>query len=124
MTDDRPIKEWREGRPVMHDQPMPGSPAATAQAEEPLPFTPFSRPVPRPTEPELGMVVGFEIQFEADGPRYSYAAIHAVEGKWYVSGPVHGAKYFTWSKLLDFIGGPDDWARVGVVESWVTLRDL
>lgn len=110
----------------LHEQPMADSPAAVAQAEEPLPFTPFSRPAKRPAEPEVGTVLGFEVQFEADGTRYSYAAIRATSAAkgWYLSGPRYAAQPLTWDQLLDFIGEPQDWARVGVVESWVTLGDL
>lgn len=91
---------------------------------EPLPFTPFPRPVARPAEPEEGTVIGFAKQFQEDGPTYSFAAIHAVKGQWFLSGPRHGGRAMTWDALLDFIGGPLDWARVGVVGSWDHLGDL
>lgn len=89
-----------------------------------LPFTPFPRPVARPAEPEVGTVIGFAKQFSEDGPVYSFAAIHATKGQWYLSGPRHGTQAMTWDHLLDFIGGPLDWARVGVVGSWDRLGDL
>ena len=91
---------------------------------EPLPFTPFPRPVARPAEPEVGTVIGFAKQFNEDGPMYSFAAIHAVKGKWYLSGPQYGGRAMTWDLLLDLIGGPLEWARVGVVGSWDCLGDL
>lgn len=91
---------------------------------EPLPFNPFPRPVARPAEPEVGTVIGFTKKFSEDGASYSFAAIHAVKGRWYPTGPQYGGRPLSWDALLDFIGGPLEWARVGAVGSWDRLEDL
>jgi hypothetical protein len=89
-----------------------------------IPFNPFPRPVARPAEPEVGTVIGFTKKFSEDGTSYLFAAIHAVKGRWYPTGPQYGGRPLSWDALLDFIGGPLEWARVGAVGSWDRLEDL
>lgn len=86
-------------------------------------FSPFPEPVMRPAEPEVGTVLGFTKQYSEEGPVYSFAAIHATSDQrgWYLSGPRNAAQPLDWDSLLDFVGGPDDWARVGVCMAWTPL---
>lgn len=93
---------------------------ASLQAD---PFSPFPAPVMRPGEWPVGTVLGFTKQYSEDGPTYSFAAIRATGGRrgWFLSGPRNAAQPLDWDGLLDFIGCPDDWARVGVAGSWSPL---
>lgn len=93
---------------------------------QPEPFSPFPTPVPRPAEPEVGMVIGFAKQYSEDGTVYSFAAIRATDRVrgWYLSGPRYSGHAYTWDALLDFIGGPAEWARIGVITEWSPLGDL
>jgi hypothetical protein len=88
-------------------------------------FTPFTLPAPRPPEPAIGTVLGFEKTFPGVvvSKTYSYAALHADPG-WYLTGKTFLAAAFTWGELLDFIGGPKDWARVGIAIGWAPLIDM
>lgn len=109
---ERPISEWQHGRPVMRGEN--GGPF----------FVPFLAPVMRPVEPGVGAVLGFTKQYSEDGPAYSFAAIRATNKQrgWFLSGPRNAAQPLDWDSLLDFIGGPDDWARTGVVTGWTPLE--
>lgn len=84
-------------------------------------FNPFPAPVSRPAEPTAGTVIGFVKLFAADGTEYHYAAISIARDKWFLSGPRLGGAAMSWDLLLDFIGGPENWAGVGVVASWRPL---
>lgn len=90
---------------------------------DPIPFHPFPAPVSRPQEPEAGTVIGFTKQFTEGGPSYSFAALRVgrLRKGWFLTGPNYAGTPMDWDDLLDFIGGPEEWARVGVVESWTPL---
>lgn len=89
-------------------------------------FSPFPTPVRRPAEPEQGTVLGFTKHYSEDGAGYSFAAVRATNrhAGWFLSGPKHTAQPITWDALLDFVGGPTEWARIGVVVEWATLEEL
>jgi hypothetical protein len=84
-------------------------------------FNPFPAPVVHPTEPAAGTVLGFTKQFTEDGQVYSYVALSIDTNKWYLSGPRQAGHPFSWGALLGFIGGPTEWAGVGVVASWTPM---
>lgn len=85
------------------------------------PWVPFEQPVPLPIEPAPGTVLGFTKRYHEDGPAYSFAAIHVARLGWYLTGPKYAGHPVQWDTLLDFIGEPADWARVGVVTGWTPL---
>lgn len=84
-------------------------------------FFPFEPPIVRPVEPMPGSVLGFTKQYREDGPGYAFAAVHVDRRGWYLTGPNYAGDPIDWDVLLDFIGGPDEWARVGVVATWTPL---
>ena len=86
-------------------------------------FNPFPVPAMRPAEPGMGTVLGFTKQYAEDGPTYSFVALRAVQSRrgWYLSGPRNAAQPLDWDTLLDFIGGPDEWAQVGVATGWARM---
>lgn len=86
-----------------------------------VPFFPFEAPVMRPGELPPGTVLGFAKRYTEDGPAYSFAALHVDRRGWYVTGPKYSGQPMDWDVLLDFIGGPAEWATVGVVASWSPL---
>lgn len=90
------------------------------------PFSPFPTPVSRPAQPEVGTVIGFTKVFREGGQVYSFAAIRATDRNagWYLTGPQYSGNAYTWDALLDFIGGPAEWFRIGAVESWTPLGEL
>jgi len=55
----------------------------------------------RPSEPDEGTVIQFEMKFGARD--YSYAAIR-VAGMWYTTGP-RSPKAYSWDELLDWMDG-------------------
>jgi hypothetical protein len=86
-------------------------------------YTPFDREYEQafPIEPEPGTVLGFTKRYTEDGPAYSFAAVRVAPRRvsWYLTG--RETEPVDWVTLLDFIGGPDEWARVGVVAAWHPL---
>jgi hypothetical protein len=99
-------------------------------------FSPFPAPAPLPVEPAPGSVIGFVKDFGmagswlasqpsrsnvSNGKLYTYVAVHADNEVWYLSGPQRGGRSFTWADLLEFIGGPEQWATVGIVAAWDRL---
>jgi hypothetical protein len=85
------------------------------------PFVPFEAVPARPEELAPGTVLGFTKRYREDGPGYSFVALRVDRKGWYLSGLKHPGTPMDWDELLDFIGGPDDWARVGVVTAWTPL---
>lgn len=81
-------------------------------------FTPFGELTRQPVEPSPGTVLGFTKQFTPDGKTYAFAAISIGTGMWFLSGPRHGGGSMHWRELLDFIGGPEQWAQVGHAVVW------
>lgn len=123
---DNPIgrEEAREARGYA-DPITPRYSASTIPAVEPrTPFSPFPEPVRRPAEPEPGTVIGFAKAYREDGPLYSFAAVRVDRLGWYLTGPQYSGQPMKWDALLDFIGGPAEWFRVGVVTEWSPLGDL
>lgn len=53
-----------------------------------------------PPQPKRGSMIKFHIQFQYDGPTYSYGAIRATDDKWYLTGKKDP---LTWDSLLDFM---------------------
>lgn len=86
-----------------------------------LSFFPFEQTPDLPAEPEPGTVIGFTKRYAEDGPGYSFAGIHVARLGWYLTGPNYAGHPVTWETLLDFIGGPAEWAAVGVVTGWTPL---
>jgi hypothetical protein len=82
---------------------------------------PFEQPAARPIELAPGTVLGFTKRYREDGPGYSFVAIHVDRLGWYLTGPNYAGVPQSWDNLIDFIGGPEEWARVGVVTSWAPL---
>lgn len=91
--------------------------------EEPKQWTgsPFEKESLRPIEPDSGAVLGFTKRYTEDGQGYSFVAINVGRLGWYLSGPKYAGQPMTWDDLLDFIGGPDEWALTGVVAAWHPL---
>lgn len=88
------------------------------------PFVPFDPEPAQPTKPEelpAGTVLGFTKRYTENGTGYSFVAIRAGRLGWYLTGPNYAGEPIRWADLLDFIGGPDEWARVGVVTAWTPL---
>jgi hypothetical protein len=104
-----------------HVPDMPATTGTWASAFPAAPFTPFEQPTPLPIELPPGEVIGFTKRYREDGPTYSFVAIHVARMGWYLTGPNYAGDPVDWVTLLDFIGGPDEWAKVGVVTSWSPL---
>lgn len=98
--------------------PHPPKDPNVASANEPYNFTPYADLVCRPIEPSAGTVLGFTKQFSANDKAYAFAAISVGTNMWFLSGPRHGGSSMHWSELLNFIGGPEQWAQVGVAVVW------
>lgn len=84
-------------------------------------WVPFEQPAARPIELPPGTVIGFTKRYTEDGPGYSFAAIHVDRLGWYLTGPKYSGQPVDWETLLDFIGGLDEWAHVGVVTGWTPM---
>jgi hypothetical protein len=85
------------------------------------PWVPFEQPAPLPIELPPGEVIGFTKRYREDGPAYSFVAIRVAPLGWYLTGPNYAGQPIDWETLLEFIGGPDDWAKVGRVTRWSPL---
>jgi hypothetical protein len=57
-----------------------------------------------PSEPPIGAVLRFERQFARDGRSYSYVALRAPNGAWYLTGQSLDNTTPTWTELRDLIG--------------------
>jgi hypothetical protein len=107
-----------------YDNPhVPDMPAKTGNwsAFPAAPWVPFEQPAPLPIELPPGEVIGFTKRYREDGPAYSFVAIRVAPLGWYLTGPNYAGRPIDWETLLEFIGGPDDWAKVGRVTSWTPL---
>jgi hypothetical protein len=86
-------------------------------------FMPFEAPVIAPAEPMPTSVIGFTKRYREAGPAYSFVAVHVGRLGWYLTGPNYAGTPMVWDDLLNFIGGPEEWARVGVATAWLSLPD-
>lgn len=92
------------------------------QVTLPVPsFFPLEPATGYPAELEPGTVIGFTKRYSEDGPGYSFAAVHVARMGWYLTGPKYAGRPMAWTDLLDFIGEPSDWRKVGVVNTWAPL---
>lgn len=115
-TREQADKRWWE----LEEGRTPGVPVNPENATRD-PWVPFEQATPIPVEPAPGTVLGFTKRYHEDGPAYSFAAIHVARLGWYLTGPKYAGHPMQWDTLLDFIGEPADWARVGVVTGWTPL---
>ncbi len=85
------------------------------------PSLPFELEAPRPVEMPPGTVIGFSKQYTEDGAKYAFVAVHVGRKGWYLTGPNYAGQPMDWDALLDFIGGPDEWAAAMFVSEWSRL---
>lgn len=65
------------------------------------PTSPFGSSNKRLTEPDIGTVMAFEVQFSEDGVAYEYVSFRSTDGNWYTTGtskpmPRDWTRLFSW----------------------------